>query len=222
MDFLIPILERISTRLSESELLQSEQVSNVLNHTALLEEHGAFVSFQSIGKTPYFKVINDAHRDFHGFTDNDITSMNLGFYYRYMRRRQLPLLVQAYQFQLRNDPGYFSSTQGLKNADGIFEDVHTVMKIVAWNELGKPAYALAVGCKNQDTEWFKAAEKFDLYQLKEREKNCLTALLDGDSNDEISLKLDVSRATIEKIVQRVFQHCQVSNRAEFFAQLNES
>ena len=217
----MPLLERVHARLSASDLLENVMPGHILDHADLFEENGALISFQSIGKTPYFKFINNAHRDFHGFTENNISSMNLGFYYRFMRRRQLPLLVQAYQFQLRNDLGYFSSTQGLKNADGNFEDVHTVMKTVAWNEAAKPTYALALGCRVQDTEWFKAAEKFGLYSFEDREKNCLEALLEGDSNDEISLKLDVSRATVEKVIQRIFQHCQVNNRAEFFAKLTE-
>jgi len=60
MEFLVAILERVQSRLAEHSLLVDTQPEQILLERELLEEQEAFVSFQAIGKTPYFKFINDA------------------------------------------------------------------------------------------------------------------------------------------------------------------
>ncbi len=221
MDYLSHSLNSIAERLRESGALEETPVLNFRAHRPLMNFHRIHAAFFSVDKMPYYRIQNDAATAFYGHNDHDVSAMNLTFYYRHFKVRQLPVLVQVFQFFNRDDRGEFRCTVGLKDFSGTYREMTTATRTVAWDERGKPAYAVVVGAPVCDLSWYQAFEMFGFDFLSEREEEAARLMFCGHSNQEIADKLDLSVKSVEKDLRKVFQHSGTKNRNELFMRVEE-
>jgi len=212
-------LDKIIERLQEHEVFQEIPLTDFSAHQPLLNHHLVHAALISVnGHVPYFRWNNDAASEFYGYKP-DVTKLNLSFYYRIMKLRQVPLMVQGQQFFTKNKPGAFRFCASLKNSSGQYVDMRCLMKAAAFDSKGRAAYTVAVGAPQADCLWYEA---YDVLKLSSCGSNPLKAgrlLFQGLSNQEIADKMDLSIKSVEKYLHEIYAHVGVKSRSELFAQI---
>lgn len=168
-----------------------------------------------------FKLIcNDACRDYYGVETNDISHMNMRFYYNYFHPVSYVGLIKNHQFFSRNDLGYLEIVYTLKDHNEDYQKVVGISKTVAWDKRGKPLYALSLMCLQKDYLLNCAMEHFSLQGISRREQDTLSFLIRGCTNSQIASSLNVSTKTVEKEVSTLYSKAGIKSRAEFLRFLN--
>lgn len=166
-------------------------------------------------------ILNNSCRDFYGFDKNDLSSMNLSFYYKTQHPLRLKDLVRSHFFFVKNELGYLEINYLLRNAQGKYENVLGVTRTIAWSENGIATYALSVLCRESDYRMTVIKDIFQLENLSKREQEVLPLLMVGLTNGQISLDLHVSEKTIEKHVSSILKQAGKTSRADFFAAMHQ-
>lgn len=214
MEYLSRSLSAIVRRLQASPAFDERLVRDFMRHQPLLNHHLVHAAMISVDRTPFCRFHNDAAAAFYGIPDPDVSSMNIGFYYRSIKVRQYIIMLQGHQFFVRNQPGEFRCKVDLKDHSGIYQPMLAIFRAVAWDQRGKAAYAVVVGAPIVDLRYYEAYELLNLAGLPERTLEAARFLFRGFSNQEIADELDVSVKTVEKDLQFIFEHTKTRSRRQ--------
>lgn len=214
MEYLSRCLNAINRRLQASPAFDEIPVREFMRHQPLLNHHLVHAAMISVDKMPFCRIHNDAAAAFHGIPDPDVSPMNISIYYQRMRVRQYIIMLQGHQFFLRNQPGEFRCRVDVKDHSGVYRPMLAIFRVVALDQRGKPAYAVAVGAPAVDLPYYEAYELLKLAGLPARTLEATRFLFRRFSNQEIADELNVSVKTVEKDLQPVFQHTRTRTRQE--------
>lgn len=211
------VLDREIERVNRSIDYKDLDIKHLIT---VMNESPYMLKMNGLARKDFKLICSDLTRDFYGYEDNDLSSMNMRFYYEVVHPNMIINLVKNIMFFSRNDVGYLEIDYTLKNNKKEYVKVYGVSKTVAWDERGKPLFALSLMCLKEDYVVQCAIEYFKLNDITLREREVLTNLVNGLSNSQISYDLSVSEKTVEKYVSSIYSKAGISGRAAFYKIIN--
>ena len=195
--------------------LDTEGLVSVMNESKYMLKINGFA------RKDFRLILNNKTRDFYGYKENDISHMNMNFYFQVFHPSTMVGLIKNWQFFSRNDLGYLEVVYTLKNYKGNYVKVSGISKTVAWNVKGEVLYALSLMCLQDEYLLSSVREHFKFDELSPREHQVLEKLILGQTNGQIASDLSISDKTVEKSVSSLYKKGNVKSRAEFFKILNQ-
>jgi len=214
MSALDKLLDCTVEKLIEAQAISQKEGPDCEIIKPIIEDVPTMVTLHSFRTSQFFLFVNDQTKDFYGFDENNLSSMNSFFYARTFHPRTFHLLAHTYQYFYRGNENPLHLTYRLKNAEGKYEKVYGSSKGFTYDEKGRLTYILSVTCRERDSAVLNAVVNLGLEGLGGRQKECLFWLLKGHTNAQIGDEMGISARTVEKHVDAIYKEAGVTSRAD--------